>query len=58
MRWTIFYHESARDEADAQPQDIRSRLLHLVDLIEEHGLDKLPQKAARHLRGDLWGKDW
>jgi phage-related protein len=62
MPWTISFHEAARVEADAQPVDIRARLERFRTLIIEHGPDKLPPKAAKHLRAELWelrlkGKD-
>ena len=62
MSWTISFHEAAQAEAEAQPQDIRARLERLMLLIVEHGPSKLPPKAVKHIRGDLWelrlkGKD-
>lgn len=62
MRWTISFHEAAQAEADAQPVDIRARLERLTALITEHGPDKLPPRAVKHLKAELWelrlkGKD-
>ncbi len=62
MPWTVAYHENAQAEADAQPLDIRARLLRIIEVVERHGLEKLPPKLARHLGGELWelrlkGKD-
>jgi phage-related protein len=62
LPWTVSYHQSAIAEADAQPQDVKVRLLRTVELIETHGLEHLPPKLVRHLRNDLWelrikGKD-
>ena len=53
MSWTVIYHVAARAEAEAQPRDIRARLLRFVQLIAEHGLSGLPPKAAKHLKGDV-----
>ena len=62
MPWTISFHEAAHAEAEAQPQDIRARLERFMLLIREHGPSKLPPKAAKHIRDELWelrlkGKD-
>ncbi len=62
MSWTISYHEAARAEADALPNDLKARLDRLIELIAEYGLESLPPKAAKHLTGELWelrikGKD-
>jgi phage-related protein len=62
MRWTISFHETARAEAEAQPADIRARLQRVMTLISEHGPDRLPPRAAKHLKDGLWelrlkGKD-
>ena len=54
MPWTISYHETAKAEADALPLDLKTRLLRLLDLIRDNGLDRLPPKAAKHLDGELW----
>ena len=54
MAWTIVYHTAAQAEADAQPRDIRARLLRFTQLIAEHGLSGLPPKAAKHLQDDVW----
>ena len=62
MPWTVSFLETARAEAEAQPVDIRARLQRMTALIIEHGPDKLPPKASKHLQDDLWelrlkGKD-
>ena len=62
MPWTISFHDTAKAEADALPLDLKIRLERLTGLIQVHGLDRLPPKAAKHLRGGLWelrikGKD-
>lgn len=62
MPWTISFHEAAQAEAEVQSEDIRARLERMATLITEHGIDKLPPKAAKHLKDELWelrlkGKD-
>ncbi|WP_406854123.1 type II toxin-antitoxin system RelE/ParE family toxin [Alsobacter sp. KACC 23698] len=48
------YDRSVAEEIDAWPLDLRSRLLHIVDRIEAHGLDRVGMPLVRHLRGKLW----
>ena len=62
MPWMISFHEAAKAEADALPLDLKTRLQRLTEVIQEHGLDRLPPKAAKHLTEGLWelrvkGKD-
>jgi len=62
MPWQLTLHRAARKELEEQPVDIRARLDHIVTLIEAFGLNRVPAKYARHLRGPLWefrlrGKD-
>ena len=62
MPWTVEFHEAARAEADALPQDMRVRLVRFTELIGRHGLQQLPPKAVKHIGGELWelrikGKD-
>ena len=54
MAWTIVDHVAALAEADAQPREIRARLLWFTQLIAEHGFGGLPPKAAKHLQDDVW----
>ena len=62
MPWQLTLHRAARKELEEQPVDIRAQLDHIVTLIEAFGLNRVPAKYARHLRGPLWefrlrGKD-
>ena len=62
MTWSVGFHEAAVAEANALPDDLQARLERYSEVIREHGLDKLPPKAAKHLRDELWelrlkGKD-
>jgi phage-related protein len=54
MRWTVEFHPLAQQEADAQPQDIRTKLQRYLDIISRQGLDHLPPKGTKHLRDDVW----
>lgn len=62
MPWTIVYHQAAAEELAQQPADIRAKLDYIAELVVVFGLQHLPGKYARHLRGPLWefrlkGKD-
>jgi len=62
MAWTIILYEAAAKELVIQPPDIRAKLDHVVELIANFGLERIPAKYARHLQGPLWefrlkGKD-
>jgi len=54
MPWTVTFHESAKAEADAQPEEIQARLRRIGELVQAHGFEKLPRKLRKHLREDLW----
>ena len=54
MTWTMAFHEAAREEFDALPEDLQARLNRIRDLIVEHGLERLPPKLLKHIDGKLW----
>ena len=54
MQWTVVALPIAQVEIDALPQGLRARLLRLMKLIEDHGLDKLREPHVKHLDGKLW----
>ena len=63
MSWTVeFLNETARDELQALPEDIRARFERIVALIKAKGLAQLREPYAKHLEDKLWemrmkGKD-
>jgi phage-related protein len=55
MKWTVeFLNAVVRAELEAQPIDIRARFLRIVDLIEDHGLERVREPYVKHLQGPLW----
>jgi phage-related protein len=55
MRWTVETLNAAVDaEIEALPTDMRARLVRLVDVIEQVGLQALPRDSVKHLEGKLW----
>ena len=63
MTWTIvFFNETAREELEALPEDIRARFERIVDLIKSKGLSQVHEPYVKHLEDKLWemrmsGKD-
>jgi phage-related protein len=41
-------------EIEALPRDMGARLVRLVDVIEQVGLQALPRDSVKHLEGKLW----
>lgn len=55
MQWTVETLNAAVDaEIEALPADMRARLVRLVDVIEQVGLQALPRDSVKHLEGKLW----
>ena len=55
MRWTVETLNAAVDaEIKALPDDLRSRLVRLSNIIEQAGFQGLPRDAVKHLEGRLW----
>jgi phage-related protein len=63
MAWTVeFFNETARDELEALPEEIRARFERIVELIKSKGLAEMREPYVKHLEGKLWemrmkGKD-
>ena len=55
MQSTVETLNAAVDaEIEALPADMRARLVRLVDVIEQVGLQALPRDSVKHLEGKLW----
>ena len=63
MVWTVqFLDDNIRDALEALPRDIRARFERIVNLIQDHGLERVREPYVKHLEGSLWemrmkGKD-
>lgn len=63
MTWRVeFLDETVMLALDAQPPDIRASFRRIVELIEDHGLERVRQPYVKHLEGSVWemrlrGKD-
>jgi len=55
MAWTV---ETLNEVVDAEleelPADMRARFVHIAQLIEEFGLERVREPHVKHLRGPLW----
>lgn len=55
MHWTVESLNAAVDaEIEALPDDMRSRLVRLSNVIEQAGFQGLPRDAVKHLEDRLW----
>ena len=55
MRWAVgFLDEETKAALDAFPLDIRASFQHIVELIQEHGLERVREPYLKHLEGPLW----
>ena len=63
MTWTVEALDArVRDELEALPADMRARFRRIVELIQNHGLERMREPHVKHLEGPLWemrmkGKD-
>ena len=54
MQWTVDTVAAIDAEIDSLPVVLRARLVRLLELIEEVGLEQLRAPHVRHLEGKLW----
>jgi phage-related protein len=55
MKWTVeTLNETVGAEVEALPADMRARLAHIAELIQEMGLDRVGEPHVKHLEGRLW----
>ena len=63
VTWTVEVLDArVRDELEALPADMRARFRRIVELIQNHGLERVREPFVKHLEGQLWeirikGKD-
>jgi phage-related protein len=63
MAWIVELLDArVRDELEALPADMRARFRRIVELIQDHGLERVREPHVKHLEGALWeirmkGKD-
>lgn len=52
--WTVKAHPLAESELKALPADMRARFLHIAELLETFGPQKVGMPHIRALEGKLW----
>ena len=63
MAWIVELLDArVRDELEALPADMKARFRRIVELIQDHGLERVREPHVKHLEGPLWemrmrGKD-
>ena len=55
MGWIVeFLDARVRAEIDALPNDMQTKFLRIVELIEAFGLERMREPHVKHLEGRLW----
>lgn len=55
MPWSVhLLSRIVSAELEALPEDMRARFVRIVELIEQHGLEKLREPLVKHLDKELW----
>jgi len=63
MAWIVELLDArVRDELEVLPANMRARFRRIVELIQDHGLERVREPHVKHLEGPLWemrmkGKD-
>jgi len=53
--WTVeTLNETVDAEVEALPEDMRARLVRIVQLVEEKGLERVDGPHIKHVEGRLW----
>jgi phage-related protein len=61
--WSVeFLNETVLAEMQGQPNDIKAKFAHIVQLVEAVGLERVHEPYIKHLEGKVWemrmkGKD-
>jgi phage-related protein len=54
MRWTVETLAPVDDEIEALPPGLQARVVRLLEMIENVGLEQLREPHVKHLDGKLW----
>lgn len=54
MDWSVETVAAADSEIAALPTKLRARMVRLLEMVENVGLDPLREPHVRHLEGKLW----
>ena len=54
MRWSVLILPAAQEEILALPPGLGARMVRLLDLIADYGLEQMREPHVKHLEGKLW----
>ncbi len=55
MSWSVeFLDQDVQSLLDALPLDVRASFQRIVELIQNHGLERVHEPYVKHLEGPLW----
>ena len=55
MTWTVEVLDTrVRNELEDLPRDMKARFRRIVELIQDHGLERMHPPHVKHLEGPLW----
>ena len=55
MAWIVEVLDArVRDELEVLPADMKARFRRIVELIQDHGLERMREPHVKHLEGPLW----
>lgn len=54
MRWAVLVLPAALEEIGDLPPGLAARVVRLLELISDHGLEQIREPHVKHLDGKLW----
>lgn len=54
MRWTVEPLDAALAEIEALPPALQARMIRLLEMVENIGLEQLREPHVKHIEGKLW----
>lgn len=54
MQWSVIALAMAWEEIQALPPGLQARMIRLMELVEEMGLESIHAPHAKHISGKLW----
>lgn len=54
MRWSVLILPAAQEEILALPPGLGARMVRLLDMVSDYGLEQMREPHVKHLDGKLW----
>ena len=54
MRWTVETLDIVDAEIEALPPALRARMIRLMEMVENVGLDQMREPHVKHVEGKIW----